>query len=470
MTGRQRASHEKSPDRKRRIVPGLVGGDGLLVGVDVGTTRVKAIAVDLEGVVRAEAQHPMPWQHDGNRAWIDPSAIAQLAITVAAEAVTNATTASDDDQLVLGVGVTSMAETGVLVDGSDVPLAPAIAWHDPRGDVETVRRELGTERFQSTTGMTLGPLPSLVKLVWLRREMPETVRAVRFYAVAEWVVRSLGGEPLAELSLASRTGMLEIAGARPWDEAFALLGSPSLIPQPMIAGTPAGTVSGPDVPPSLRGAVLTVAGHDHQAAAYGAGAVADGALFDSMGSAEALVRTVGAPLAPERIHRLAGHGITVGWGVVEDHLCILCGIATGLTLERVSLMVGATTREERRLLGETAAALPARVPGLRLREPRFDGVAVEGITDSVSPAALWRAAVEDMIELADHQLALVGSEAGPYTDVVAGGGWFNNPAVCAAKQRQFPHLRTTDLTEPGAYGAALMAARAAGFLRDHAGT
>lgn len=220
----------------------------------------------------------------------------------------------------------------------------------------------------------------------------------------------------------------------------------------------------------LRGAVLTVAGHDHQAAAYGAGAVADGALFDSMGSAEALVRTVEAPLAPERIHRLAGHGITVGWGVVEDHLCILCGIATGLTLERVSMMVGATTREERRLLGEAAAALPARVPGLRLREPRFDGVAVEGITDGVRPAALWRAAVEDMIELADHQLALVGSEAGTYTDVVAGGGWLNNPAVCAAKQRQYPHLRTTDLTEPGAYGAALMAARAAGFLRDHAGT
>ncbi len=443
---------------------------GLLIGVDVGTTRVKAIAVDTEGMVRAEAEQPMPWQRDGNHAQIDPATIARLATTVSADAVTYAGVASDDDPRVLGIGVTSMAETGILVDGSDLPLAPAIAWHDPRGDVETVRRELGTERFQSTTGMVLGPTPSLVKLVWLRREMPETARAVRFYAVAEWVVRSLGGEPLAELSLASRTGMLEIAGARPWDDAFALLGSPSLIPQPMVAGTPAGTVRAADVPPMLRGAVLTVAGHDHQSAAYGAGATADGAVFDSMGSAEALVRTVRAPLATDRIHRLADQGISVGWGVVEDHLCILCGIATGLTLERVGMMVGAVTRAERRLLGEAAAALPARTPGLRLRQPRYDGFAVDGITDSVSPAALWRAAVEDMIELADRQLALVELEAGPHTDVVAGGGWLNNAAVCAAKQRQFPRLRITELTEPGAYGAARMAGRAAGVPMGDAGT
>ena len=441
----------------------------MLVGVDVGTTRVKAIALDLRGVVRAEAERPMPWQHDGKHAQIDPAAIAHLATTVAADAVTHAGVASDHDPRVRGIGVTSMAETGILVDGSDLPLAPTIAWHDPRGDVETVRREIGTERFQSTTGMELGPLPSLVKLIWLRREVPETARAVRFYAVAEWVVRSLGGEPVAELSLASRTGMLDIAGASPWDEAFALLDSPPLIPQPMVAGTPAGTADGANVPQVLRGAVLTVAGHDHQSAAYGAGATADGALFDSMGSAEALVRTIRAPLAPERIQRLVDHGISVGWGVVEDHLCILCGIATGLTLERVGLMVGATSRAERQLLGEAAAALPARAPGLRLRQPRYDGFTVEGITDNVSPAVLWRAAVEDMVELAEHKLALIESEAGPYIDVVAGGGWLNNPAVCAAKQRQYPHLQTTDLTEPGAYGAALMVAQAAGVAIDNAG-
>lgn len=432
---------------------------GIFIGVDVGTTRAKAIAVDSDGAVHATAEQAMPWRHDGSRAEIDPATIARLATTVAADAASGA--AGDVRTQVLGVGVASIGETGILVDGSDRPLAPAVAWHDPRGDVETVRRELGRERFQATTGMVLAPVPSLVKLVWLRRELPETSRARRFYAVAEWVVRSLGGEPVAELSLAGRTGMLEIDGARPWDDAFALLGTPPLLPQPVVAGTPAGRV-GPDAPAVLRGAVLTIAGHDHQSAAYGADATADGAVFDSMGSAEALVRTVRAPLEPDRVLRLTERGISVGWGVVEGHLCILSGLATGLTLERVGLMVGATTRAERRSLGEAAEALPGRVPGLRLREPAYEGFGIDGITDDISPAALWRAAVEDMIELADRQLALVELEAGPRTDVVAGGGWLNNAAVRAAKLRQFPGLRITDLTEPGAYGAARMAGHAAG--------
>ena len=65
----------------------------------------------------------------------------------------------------VGIGVTGMAETGVLVDGRDRPLAPAIAWHDPRGDVDTIAREIGRETFQSTTGMPLSALPSLSKLL-----------------------------------------------------------------------------------------------------------------------------------------------------------------------------------------------------------------------------------------------------------------------------------------------------------------
>ena len=44
--------------------------------------------------------------------------------------------------------------------------------------------------------------------------------------------------------------------------------------------------------------MLTVAGHDHQTAAFALGAAVDGALFDSLGTAEALLRTVRAPLVP----------------------------------------------------------------------------------------------------------------------------------------------------------------------------
>jgi sugar (pentulose or hexulose) kinase len=363
-----------------------------------------------------------------------------------------------------------MAETGVLVDGHDRPLAPAIAWHDPRGDVDTIAREIGTQTFQATTGLPLTALPSLSKLLWLRRNHSDTKAAVRFYSVGEWVVRRFGGDAVSELSLASRTGLVDLATARPWDAAFGLLGSAPLLDEPVVAGTPVGTARGEDVPGSLRGAVLTVAGHDHQTASYGVGAATNGALFDSLGTAEALVRTVCPALSPQQVGRLVGQGMSVGWGVVEGHFCILAGIPTGLTLSRIAAMVGATTVEDRARLGEQALALDTRAldgspgqPLLRLVDPRYEHFGITGITDGVTPALLWRATVDSLIAETDRALHRIDAVAGAYHRVVIAGGWLHNPAVLAAKRAQYPALHTADIAEPGAYGAARMAANAAGI-------
>jgi sugar (pentulose or hexulose) kinase len=433
-----------------------VSGHPVLVGVDVGTTRVKAVAVDVRGVVRGEAAEPTPWRRDGGHAEVEPAALVRHARRVAAKA------AGTRGGAVLGIGVTGMAETGVLVDGRDRPLAPAIAWHDPRGDVATIARELGTGPFQATTGLPLTTLPTLAKLLWLRRSHPETGRAVRFYSVAEWVVRRLGGAPVTELSLASRTGLLDIGRARPWDAALDLLDGPRLLDDAVVAGTPAGRVSADEG--VLRGAVLTVAGHDHQVAAYGVGAATDGALFDSLGTAEALVRTVRPPLPGQRVAALAAQGISVGWGVVAGHLCVLAGIPTGLTLNRIAGMLGAVTGAERRALGEQALAVPPDQPAPRLVDLGDDGFGILDITDGVTPALLWRAAADALAEHAQRVLDRIDALTGPHSDVVVAGGWLHNPAVLAAKRRQYPAMRTTTVTEPGAYGAALLAGTAAGVL------
>jgi sugar (pentulose or hexulose) kinase len=434
----------------------------LFVGIDVGTTRVKAIAVDPQGTVCGGSERPTPWRGGGGWSELDPMSLVQLAQTVAAEAAAAAGARADHDPRVLAIGVTGMAETGVLVDGQDRPLASAIAWHDPRGDVDTIARELGTETFQTTTGLPLTAMPSLAKLLWLRRNRPDTKNAIRFYSVGEWVVRRLGGESVTELSLASRTGVFELRRARPWDEALSLLGWPSLLPDPMVAGTPAGRAGGDSVPATLHGAVLTVAGHDHQVAAYGVGAATDGALFDSLGTAEALVRTVLPPLAPERIGALTAQGMSAGWGVVADHLCVLAGLPTGLTLNRIATMLGMTSSADRMALGEQALAVPGDHPTLRLVDPRDKHFGLAGITDGVTPARLWRAAVDGLTADAERVLARVDALVGPYQRVVAAGGWLHNPALLAAKHRQYPAMTITDVAELGAYGAALLAAAAVG--------
>lgn len=432
----------------------------LFVGVDVGTSRVKALAIDPHGVIRGEAESSTPWRREGNRTETDPDVFTDLARQTAAGAAEDAGGSSSAPHRVLAVGVTSIAETGVLVDRTGRPVAPAIAWHDPRGDEHGIAERVGVETFEATTGMQLSALPSLAKVLWLREHVPDTRRATLFFSVAEWVVRELGGEPVAELSLASRTGLFDIHRRQGWDGASELVGRP-LLPTTVVAGTPVGRV-GDENPDVLRGALLTVAGHDHQTAAYGAGAISDAALFDSLGTAEALVRTVRAPMPRDRVGRLARQGISVGCTVIADHLCILAGLPTGITLERLAALVGATSREQRRRLGEQALALPGTAPTLLLVEPSYRDVGIAGIADGVSPAALWRSAVDDLVARTAHTLDRITAEAGAHRAVVGAGGWLANPAVRDAKLRAFPTMSLTDLAEPGAYGAALLAATTVG--------
>ena len=100
---------------------------------------------------------------------------------------------------------------------------------------------------------------------------------------------------VAELSLASRTGLFELGTRARLGRGSEYWVRTSARPNRWWPG-PRPDRAGPDVPAILEGAVLTVAGHDHQTAAYGVGAAIDGALFDSLGTAEGLVRTVRAPL------------------------------------------------------------------------------------------------------------------------------------------------------------------------------
>ncbi len=446
----------------------------LLVGVDVGTTWLKALALTPAGVEVGSAREATPWRHRSGRTDADPRVLADLVVAACVAAVERAQQRTGGPVTVLALGFTGMAETGVLVDGAGRPCAPALAWHDSRADLDAVRVVVGADDFRRTTGMNLTSLPSLGKVTWLRRHVPGARDAVRHLSVGEWLVRCLGGDEVAELSLVSRTGMWDVVANRPWAAAEEVVGR-SLLPRTVVpAGTAAGTVPA-DGPPALRGAVLTVAGHDHQAAALAAGAARPGVLFDSLGTAEALLRHVPAPPADgvqadgglrASIAALAAAEVTVGRAVVPGHLCVLAGMHLGLTLERVCAVVGATSREARYALG--AAALDAlsddRGSALRLSDADGAGLTISGITEDCTPPDLFAAAIRSLQADCDTMLRLTEAFAGPRTATVAAGGWLNNPAVSAAKRRQHPGLAATSLGEAGATGAALLAGIAAGVL------
>lgn len=431
----------------------------LVVGLDVGTTRVKALAVSLDGTVVAEHAIETPWVHRGAEAEVDPELLAGTAIQVLAALAGG----FGDGAHVLGIGVTGIAEAGVLIDAAGTPLAPALAWHDPRGDVDTIKDAIGRPDFHATVGMRLNSKPSIAKILWLRAHVPEAMRATDFLCVAEWIVFSLGGERVSERSLASRTGLLDVLAARPWDAATDLVGASLLTERLVLAGDPCGTTSGV-LPDAFEGAVLTVCGMDHQSAAFSSGAAVSGALFDSMGTAEALLRFEPASsMSAEQLTRLTEEDLAVLWGVIPDHVCVLGATLTGLSLERVRRTLGATTRDERRALAEAALATE-RAGAVAVAESANTGLTITGIDDDVTPPLLWRAAVEDLCAISAGQLAFMESVVGPRSATVIGGGWIKDAMVADVKRTQLGDYRVSEAVEPGAMGAAFFAGIAAGAL------
>jgi sugar (pentulose or hexulose) kinase len=87
---------------------------------------------------------------------------------------------------------------------------------------------------------------------------------------------------------------------------------------------------------------------------------------------------------------------------------------------------------------------------------------IAGIGDGATPAQLWRTAVDTLVGVSARALAQIDALTGAHNEVVVAGGWLRNAALLSAKRRQFPRMRTTAVAEPGAYGAALLAASAAG--------
>lgn len=426
----------------------------VLVGLDVGTTSCKAVVIRVDGAELGRGSAPTPWRKVPTGAELDPGELLEGALRAIREALSAAA-----EGHVAALGVTSIAETGVLLDASGKPVVPAIAWHDGRGEREAALlvAELGSERFVERTGLPPSHRCSLAKLRWLRTNDFAAARGVRWLNVADWIVRGLGGDETAELSLAARTGFLELEHRSWWGEAVEWAGfATSLLPEPAPAGTPAGHAA------AFDGAVLAVAGHDHLCAAVGAGATRPGDLFDSCGSAEALVRAVPPPVPVEAVRRAVAGGVTVGWHVFGGHNALLGGFRSGLVLQRFLDLLGAG-EDGREDLNAAAIASPPGAGGLAVLDLTSDTASLAGIGPGVSPGLVWRAALEATAARAAGMKAVIESVAGPTERLVVGGGWARDPAVRAVKRQLLGSFERPPVAEAGARGAALLAGLAAGI-------
>ena len=419
----------------------------LLLGIDVGTSACKAAVVDARGVELAHGQAPTPWDPVATGAELDAETLLGAVVDAARDALERAPQGD-----VAGIGVTSVAETGMLLDADGAVLHRPVAWHDSRGAAEARVLARDLPDFTHRSGLPASALCSLAKLRHLGTE-----GAARWLNVGEWIVHRLGGRQVSELSLSSRTGLLDLEPVAPYAEALAWAGLPdAALAELVVAGTEAGRSDGAALP-GTDGAVLTVAGHDHLVAGVGVGVIAPGDVLDSCGTAEALVR-VAPPQDAAARRRSAQAGVTVGWYVAEGRQALLAGVWSGLALREVLEQLGAS-REQ--LSAGALAIAPGDAPALELELHSLERPPVR--LPAVAPAAVWRSAIDTVTREVQALIAHIDEVAGPHTKVVVTGGWARDPAVFDAKRR-LGAIEAPPVVEAGCRGAALLSGVAAGLF------
>ncbi|MEI2776844.1 MAG: FGGY family carbohydrate kinase [Tetrasphaera sp.] len=430
-------------------------GRSLLAGIDAGTTSIKALLLTPDGTEVALGRAPTRWEATQFGAETSAEHVRDAALAALADALRQC-----PEDRIAAVGVASMAESGVLTDDSDTPLGPVIAWHDHRDEAELADliATIGGDRFCATTGLPLWTLWSLTKYRWLTTHLPQVRETTRRYHVAEWIVRSLGGERASELSLASRTGWLDLHRATAWPESLEWSGAPRFVLADLVsAGTPLGRAATTGDLAALNGAVLTVAGHDHQVAAVALGCHRPGAEFDSCGTAEALCRTAQPGLAQDVVLQLTRRGVTVGWHAAPNRWCLLGATQGGLLLGKVMSALGVEPGVLAQL-DRAAATAPDR-PGAVTLGPTASDITIDA---QATPGEVWRAATRAVTRQATELAAALSAASGPRSSLSVAGGWTHSAALMTAKSAGAEHLRLADTPEAGCRGAAIFAGLAAG--------
>ncbi len=427
-------------------------GEPLLLGLDVGSSRIKGALVAGTGEIRYSATAATPFSPSAEGVDMSVDALRNALARVLAGM-------GRDRERVAGVGIAGMAESGVPFDARHRPLGPIIAWHDPRGAeaVERLTAHFGDD-LALRIGQRLRTVSSVAKLGWVLAHADRPPR--RWLGVPELCLFELSGTQLTEHSLAARTGCYDVTTRDYLPEVADVLGLPGdAFPPVRPAGEAMGRVSDAGAAWSglPRGVPVTIAGHDHLAGAEGVAAAEDD-LVNSVGTAETVLRRCRQLPDIERslALRLA---VTVRPGGTE--WVVLAGAArAGPILDAVARTLGRTHADLDELAGRAAAGPDIDVDALRAAA----AAGAEPQLPPGSPGEVWNglllALATRTAAAADRLTELLGPS---HRMVVFGGGSVSDPWLRAkARSLRLP-LRRATAGEAVARGAAITAGVAAGW-------
>lgn len=444
----------------------------------MGSTNVKAVVYEPDGRTVALASAPAI-THYPRPAWAyyKPDELWGQAVGVLREV----TAQIDDPRRIAGIAVASVGEAGVPVDATGEPTYDFIAWFDRRTipQRDRLQRTIGEDALFATTGLSLQPIFSLCKLLWIKQNEPEAfARSARWLHVADWLAYRLSGVLATDWSLASRTLAFDIR-RRDWDtDILQAVGIPRTMLAPAVAsGTRIGAVTREAAAATGLpvGAAVAAGGQDHVCGALAAGVTERGQVLDSIGTAEALFVALDQPLSDPLLGR---QGYTQGAHVVAGNYYVYGGLYTsGGSVEWLRDILG--ERAELETLMAEADRIPAGslgacfIPHLRLANaPHHDArarAAFIGLSSDVTRGAMTRAVLEGLAYEArtslEPLLAYAGIDRMPEIAVI--GGMARNELFLRIKASVMETtLRVLDLAEATALGAAILGGIGAGVYAD----
>jgi xylulokinase len=438
----------------------------MYMGIDIGTSAVKAALIDDGGNVIDQASAPLSvsrpqalWSEQDPADWWSAtnSAVSDLKLSLR--------------KGVRAIGLSGQMHGATLLDKAHRALRPAILWNDGRSGRECSELEAAVPDMLKITGNRAMPGFTAPKLLWVRRHEPEIFKQISLILLPKDYVRlRMTGDAASDMSDSAGTLWLDVAKRR-WSQAMLAGTSLSLEQMPRL-------YEGNEITGSLRAelaeawgmARVPVAGGggDNAAGAIGVGVVRPGDAFLSLGTSGVLfLANDGYRPNPEGGVHTFCHAVPEHWHQMSvilsaasavDWAARLCGLSTAALLDAV---------EQRNQPASSEIFLPylsgERTPH---NDPNAKGV-LFGLTQESSPATIGQAVLEGVaFAFRDGMDALLASGAKLESISVIGGG---------ARSAYWGKILSSALYRPlayrdgGAVGPAYGAARLARMGAERAG-
>lgn len=445
----------------------------LFLAIDVGTTGARAAAINQEGHRVAEVRRPYAtttphpgWAEQDADAWGTQAldAVRALPKRVAGR--------------IAAIGLTGQSPSVAPVDHRGRPIGAGLIYKDNRAVHEAAEmiRRVGAAAFHERTGHTPTAFHVGAKVLWLREHQPLVFqKTAKFLQPRDVVLHRLCGEMLTDETHANSTLFFDLQ-KRTWDdelfETFDLDRGlfPAAVPSASVVASLSRTRAGELG--LLAGIPIVIGAGDSQCVAFGVGVTEKGAISEMAGSSSCLNSVVQVPRKDLRITHYSH--------VIPGCFTTELGLnTTGAALQWASDQLGfsdieaferAASRFYGRLRrggpqGDARALAPLFLPylGDGERDDPTMRAGFVGLSDRHDRSALAYAVVEGVAMAVAEMIDVLRRAGSPLDELRVSGG---AARVDLLGQIKADLLEATVLhlsTDASATGAALLAAKSAGF-------